>query len=304
MPKVIKMVNTVFGKDPHRGVNPDEVVAIGAGIQGGVLSGDVDNVLLLDVSPLSLGIETLGGVFTKLIARNTTIPTKKNEVFSTASDNQPSVEIHVLQGEREMASNNKSIGRFHLDGIPPAARGVPQVEVTFDIDANGILHVSAKDLDTGKEQKITITANSGLGEEEIEKMVNDAKTHADDDKKRKERIDTKNQADSSVYQAEKQLKENGAKIPVDVKKPVEAGIEELKKAIQDDDTDKMKSIMENLQSKMQKFTEEIYKSTAQHPPKAESANTESQTERSETTEKNDAGEVIDAEFDMVDEKKK
>ena len=251
MPKVIETAKTAFNKDPNRGVNPDEVVAIGAGIQGGVLAGDVDDVLLLDVTPLSLGIETLGSVTTKLIDRNTTIPTKKTEIFSTASDNQPSVEIHVLQGEREMASDNKSIGRFHLDGIPPAPRGVPQVEVTFDIDANGILHVSAKDLGTGKEQKITITANSGLSEDEIKNMVDDAKQHADDDKSRKKKIETKNKADNLVYQTEKQLKEQGDKIPDDIKKPVENDINELKEAIKADNTEKMEAIMEQLQSKMQ-----------------------------------------------------
>ena len=306
MPRVIDITKTIFGKDPHRGVNPDEVVAIGAGIQGGVLAGDVDDVLLLDVSPLSLGIETLGGVYTKLIERNTTIPTKKNEVFSTASDNQPSVEIHVLQGEREMAAYNKSIGRFHLDGIPPAPRGIPQVEVTFDIDANGILHVSAKDLGTGKEQKITITANSGLSDEEVEKMVNDAKTHADEDKKKKESIDTKNQADALVYQTEKQLNENGEKIPDGIKKPVETDIEELKKAIKDDDTEKMKSIMENLQSKMQKFAEELYKNAPPPQDPGENTSTESEvsskaSDSSSKSKKHHEGEVIDAEFDMVDD---
>lgn len=316
MPKVIESAKTVFGRDPHRGVNPDEVVAIGAAIQGGVLAGDVDDVLLLDVTPLSLGIETLGGVFTKLIERNTTIPTKKNEVFSTASDNQPSVEIHVLQGEREMAGGNKSIGRFHLDGIAPAPRGVPQIEVTFDIDANGILHVSAKDLGTGKEQKITITANSGLSDGEIEKMVADAKAHADDDKTRKEEIELKNRADSLVYQTRKQLEENGATIPDDVKKPVEKDIDALEQAVKDNDVNKMKSIMDELQSKMHKFAEEMYKN-AQNPaqpeggPGAGSAETSASGQGSASASGGDAAgkptdaeDVIDADFDMVDDAKK
>ena len=322
MPKVIDTAKEIFGRDPHRGVNPDEVVAIGAAIQGGVLAGDVDDVLLLDVTPLSLGIETLGGVFTKLIERNTTIPTKKNEVFSTASDNQPSVEIHVLQGEREMAGDNKSIGRFHLDGIPPAPRGVPQVEVTFDIDANGILHVSAKDLGTGKEQKITITANSGLSETEIEKMVSDATAHADEDKKRKEKIEIKNRADSLVYQTRKQIEENGDKIPEDIKKPVENDINDLEQAINEDNTEKMKSIMDNLQSKMQKFAEELYKEAQSQPPPGSGpqggpagAGAAGATAGGGPAENFAAGtggpssgrekdpNVIDAEFDMVDDEK-
>jgi molecular chaperone DnaK len=212
IPKVQEIVRELFGKEPHKGVNPDEVVAVGAAIQGGVLSGDVSDVLLLDVTPLSLGIETLGGVMTKLITANTTIPTKKSEIFSTASDSQPSVEIHVLQGEREMAAYNRTLGRFHLDGIPPAPRGVPQIEVTFDIDANGILHVAAKDKATNKEQKITITSSSGLSKEEIEKMKKDAEVHADEDKKRREEIDIKNQADNLVYQTKKQVKEFEGKL--------------------------------------------------------------------------------------------
>ena len=259
MPRVQQLAGEIFGKEPHKGVNPDEVVAIGAAIQGGVLAGDVKDVLLLDVTPLSLGIETLGGVFTKLIDRNTTIPHKKSEIFSTASDNQPSVEIHVLQGERSVASGNKTIGRFHLDEIPPAPRGVPQIEVTFDIDANGILNVSAKDMGTGKESKITITANSGLSEDEIKKMMDDAQAHAEEDKKKKEAADIKNRADSLVYQTEKQLKENGDKIPDDIKTPLQNGIEDLKKAIADNDTDRMDSIMKDMESKLHAFAQELYK---------------------------------------------
>ena len=228
MPRAQKIAEEIFGKTPNKGVNPDEVVAVGAAIQGGVLKGDVNDVILLDVTPLSLGIETLGGVFTKLIERNTTIPNKKSEIFSTAADNQPSVEIHVLQGERPMAQDNKTIGKFHLDSIPPAPRGVPQIEVTFDIDANGILNVSAKDLGTGKEQKITITANSGLSEDEIKNMVNDAQAHADEDKKRKDAVDTKNRAESMVFQLEKQLKEYGGKLPDSVKKPIEDVLRRLR----------------------------------------------------------------------------
>ena len=231
IPAIQKVVEDFFGKVPSKGVNPDEVVAIGAAIQGGVLTGEVKDVLLLDVTPLSLGIETLGGVMTKLIEANTTIPTRKSEVFSTAADNQPSVEINVCQGERPLARDNKSIGRFHLDGIPAAPRGVPQIEVTFDIDANGILHVTAKDLGTGKEQKITITASSGLSDAEIERMVNEAKAHADDDKAAKDKIETKNHADSMVYQTEKQMKEFGDKIPADVKGQIESAIAKLKKEI-------------------------------------------------------------------------
>ncbi|MCF7791916.1 MAG: molecular chaperone DnaK [Victivallales bacterium] len=272
MPKVHDVVKNFFGKDTNKGVNPDEVVAHGAAIQGGVLGGQVDDVVLLDVTPLSLGIETLGGVCTKLIERNTTIPTKKSEIFSTAADNQPSVDIHVLQGEREMAAHNKSIGRFRLDGIPAAPRGVPQIEVTFDIDANGILHVTAKDLGTGKEQKITITASSGLSEDEIKNMVDEAEKHAEEDKKQKEQIEIRNKADSMIYNTEKQLKEMGDKLPDNVKKPVEDSVAKLKEQHKADDTEGMKATMQELEQTMQKFGEEIYKNTqAQQQAQGQSA---------------------------------
>ena len=308
MPRVQEMVKEVFRTDPHKGVNPDEVVAVGAAIQGGVLQGDVEDVLLLDVTPLSLGIETLGGVFTKLIERNTTIPTRKSETFSTASDNQPSVEIHVLQGEREMARDNKSIGRFHLEGIPPAPRGVPQIEVTFDIDANGILHVSAKDLGTGKEQKITITASSGLDETEINNMVKDAEAHAEEDKKKRESVETRNRADSFVYQTEKQIEENGDKLPDTVKKPVQDGIAELKKAIEADDVETMKSVMNDLETKMHSFTEELYKQAqaSEQAAQGEAGGAEQGTGAQQQTSGQDSDDdtVIDADYEMVDDDEK
>ncbi len=305
MPLVNKTAADIFGKTPNKSVNPDECVAMGAAIQGGVLRGEVKDVLLLDVTPLSLGIETLGGVFTKLIARNTTIPVKKSEIFSTAADNQPSVEIHVLQGEREMASANKTIGVFHLDGIPQAPRGVPQIEVTFDIDANGILNVSAKDLGTGKEQKITITSSSGLSEEQIKQMVNDAEAHAEEDKKQREKIDTKNQAESVVYQTEKQLQESGDKIPVDIKSKVESGIAKLKDAIKSDDTDQMKSALADLEKDMHAFAQELYKNAA---PNAEAQQSAPQDFGGQQASGNGGqnpgadgeGPVFDAEFDKKD----
>ena len=261
MPKVQDTAKSIFNREPNKGVNPDEVVAAGAAIQGGVLSGDagLNNVVLLDVTPLSLGIETLGGVTTRLIERNTTIPTQKSEIFSTAADNQPSVDIHVLQGERNMAADNKSIGRFRLDGIAPAPRGIPQIEVTFDIDANGILSVTAKDKGTGKEQKITITANSGLSEQDIQRMVDDAKAHENEDKMAKEKIEVKNRADSMVYQTEKQLKELGDKVPENIKAPVTEGIEQLKKDIERDDTEAMKATMKDLEEKLMAIGQEVYK---------------------------------------------
>lgn len=258
MPKVQEVVKEFFGKEPLKGVNPDEVVAIGAAIQGGVLGGEVKDVLLLDVTPLSLGIETLGGVSTKLIERNTTVPTSKSEVFSTAADNQTSVEIHVLQGEREFATDNKTLGRFILDGIPPAPRGIPQVEVTFDIDANGILNVSAKDKASGKEQKITISGSSSLTDEEVEKMRQEAEKHADEDKKKKETIETKNMADSLIYTTEKTLKDAGDKVSEDDKKDVEAKLEELKKLKDGDDAEAIKKAYEALSESVQKVGAAMY----------------------------------------------
>jgi molecular chaperone DnaK len=247
IPKIQEVVKSFFGKEPHKGVNPDEVVAIGAAIQGGVLAGDVKDVLLLDVTPLSLGIETLGGVMTTLIPRNTTIPTKKAEVFSTAEDNQTTVEIHVLQGEREMAAYNKTIGKFQLTGIPPAPRGMPQVEVTFDIDANGILHVSAKDRATGKEQKIRIEASSGLSEGEIDKMVKDAESHADEDKRRREEIESRNKLDAMIYEVEKNSKEWEDKLESSAKDSLNAAVERGRKALKEGSLDEIRGSLENLQ---------------------------------------------------------
>ncbi len=290
MPAVIQKTKEIFGKEPNKGVNPDEVVACGAAIQGGIFNKEVNDVVLLDVTPLSLGIETLGGVTTRLIERNTTIPTKRSEVFSTAADNQPAVDIHVLQGEREFSRDNKTIGRFKLDGIATAPRGVPQIQVEFDIDANGILNVSAKDLGTGKEQKITITANSGLSEQEIEKMVNDAKSHAEDDKLAKDKIETKNHADSMVYQTEKQLKEFEDKISDDVKKPIEEGLAKLKDQIKADDTDGMKATMTELEQHLMKLGEQVYAQKG-----AEGADAaQDGVPQSEPNKENDDG-VVDAE---------
>jgi molecular chaperone DnaK len=263
IPKVQELVKSMFKKDPHKGVNPDEVVAIGAAIQAGVLGGEVKDLLLLDVTPLSLGIETLGGVTTKLIERNTTIPTRKSEIFTTAADNQTSVEIHVLQGEREMARDNRTLGKFHLVGIPPAPRGVPQIEVTFDIDANGIVNVSAKDLGTGKEQQITITSSSGLAEQEIDQMVKDAEMHSEEDKKRREAIDVKNQADSMVYQTEKLLNENREKIPAGEISTIEEAIKQTKEAIESNDTDRIKAAMEELTQASHKMAEVMYQQQSQ-----------------------------------------
>ncbi len=259
IPAVQKLVTELFGREPHKGVNPDEVVAMGAAIQAGILGGDVKDVLLLDVTPLSLGIETLGGVMTKLIERNTTIPTRKSQIFSTAADNQTAVSIHVLQGEREMASQNRTVGRFDLVGIPPAPRGVPQIEVTFDIDANGIVHVSAKDLATGKEQKIRIESSSGLNEDEINRMVNEAEQHAEEDKKERERIETRNEADTLIYTTEKSLKDYGDKISEEDKGKINSAIEDLRKALEGDDTEEIKSKMEALKQASYSLAEEMYK---------------------------------------------
>ncbi len=258
MPAVQELVKEITGKDPHKGVNPDEVVAVGAAIQGGVLGGDVKDILLLDVTPLSLGVETLGGVMTKLIERNTTIPTRKSETFTTAADGQSSVEIHVLQGEREMAAYNKTLGKFHLMNIPPAPRGVPQIEVTFDIDANGIVNVSAKDLGTGQEQKITITGTTALSDEEVERMVNDAESHADEDRKKKEEAEVRNTADSLVYGTEKTIADLGDKVPEDTKSDVEAAVADVKKALEGDDIEEIKRATAALQEKSYKLAEIVY----------------------------------------------
>jgi len=297
MPKVQEKVKKIFGKDPHKGVNPDEVVAIGAAIQGGVLKGDVKDVLLLDVTPLSLGIETLGGVFTKLIEKNTTIPTKKSQIFSTAADNQPAVSIHVLQGEREMAAYNKTLGRFELVGIPPAPRGLPQIEVTFDIDANGIVNVSAKDLGTGKEQSIKITASSGLSEEEIERLVKDAELHAEEDKKKRELVDARNAADSLIYATEKSIQEAGDKLDAGTKGAIENSIASLKKAMEGEDTAEIKRLSEELTQASHKLAEVLYAQTAQAQAQAE-AGSESGPGASAESAKQDE-EVVDADFEEV-----
>ncbi len=301
VPKVQELVKKQFGRDPHQGVNPDEVVALGAAIQAGVLAGDVKDVLLLDVTPLTLGIETLGGVTTKLIERNTTIPTRKSEIFTTAADNQTSVEIHVLQGEREFSKDNRTLGRFQLVGVPAAPRGVPQVEVTFDIDANGIVNVSAKDLGTGKEQKITITASSGLSKEDIDGMVNDAESHADDDKKRRENIDIRNQADNLVYSTEKVLNENKDKLAAEDVKTVEEALKETKDAIEKGDTDDIKTKMEALNNASHKLAEAMYKNTNAEQPGADPTGGQQQNSEPGSEPKQESQDnVVDAEFEETD----
>jgi len=293
MPRVVQKVKEIFGKEPHKGVNPDEVVAVGAAIQAGVLAGEVKDILLLDVTPLSLGIETLGGVLTKLIEKNTTIPTRKSQIFSTAADNQPAVSIHVLQGERAMAADNKTLGRFELVGIPPAPRGMPQIEVTFDIDANGIVHVSAKDLGTGKEQSIRITASSGLSKDEIDKLVREAESHVEEDKRKRELIEARNQADALVYSIEKNIKEFGDKIDAGEKARIESAVERVKAAMGGDDVNAIRSAQDELTQASHKLAEAMYAKTAQQQagPQAEP----SQKEGAAGGKKDD--DVVDAEFE-------
>jgi len=301
IPKVQSIVKEIFGREPHKGVNPDEVVAIGAAIQGGVLSGEQKDVLLLDVTPLSLSIETLGGVSTKLIERNTTIPVRKSQVFSTASDSQPEVEIHVLQGERDMAIDNKSIGRFNLTGIPPAPRGMPQIEVTFDIDANGILQVTAKDKATSREQSIRIEASSGLSDSEIEKMVKDAESHRADDKARREKVEIRNNADQDVYRTEKQMKELGDKLDADARQRLEGACEKVKQALQGENDAAVREAAEALQKVWQEEAGKMYAKTGAEKDSGQAPDAAAPDQKAESGKDDQA---VDADFEVVDEDKK
>ena len=302
MPKVREFVQELFQKEPHKGVNPDEVVAIGAAVQAGVMSGDVEDVLLLDVTPLTLGIETQGGVFTKLIERNTTIPTQKSEIFSTAEDNQTAVDVHVLQGEREMAKDNKSIGRFRLDGIPPAPRGVPQIEVTFDIDANGILNVSAKDLGTGKEQKITITASSGLDKDEVDRMVREARDHAAEDRRKREQVETRNKGESALYATERTLEEHADKISQDGKARVESALGRLREALKGEDANEIQAATDAVNEAMQNVSSELYSQTQAEQQQGQGPAGAGAQEGGGTQEQSESDEdVIDAEYSVDDD---
>ena len=302
MPKVQEEVKKLFGKEPNKTVNPDEVVAVGAAVQAAVLAGEVKDLLLLDITPLSLGIETLGGVMTRLIEANTTIPTKKSEVFTTAADSQPSVEVHVLQGERPMARDNRTLGRFHLDGIPPAPRGVPQIEVTFDIDANGILNVSARDKATGKQQNITITASSGLTKDEIERMKKEAESHAAEDARNREAIELKNQCDSLVYATERTLREHGDKVPAADKQAIESAMSEAREALKTDDLDRIKRAQEALTQASHKLAEVMYRE-AQAKSQQAGAGTSGEGASGQAAG-GAKGDVVDAEFEDLGEKKK
>jgi molecular chaperone DnaK len=304
MPKVVETARGIIGKEPHKGVNPDEVVAVGAAIQGGVLRGDVKDVLLLDVTPLTLAIETAGGVATPMIPRNTTIPTRKTNTFSTYADSQPGVEIVVLQGERAMSRDNKQLGTFKLDGLPPAPRGVPQIEVTFDIDVNGILHVSAKDLGTGKEQKISITGSSGLSKEEVERMQREAESHAEEDRTAREAAEVRNNADNLAYQCEKQLKELGDKLPEDKRSDIEKAVEKVRETLKGSDVEAIKTAYTDLQNKFQAVSEELYKHAAAAGAAGGDHADHGSGDNPSAGKKADKGDVVDADFEVIDDDKK